>query len=276
MFGSKLDILDQKWIDVVFSSRNKAYGAYELRKDNAKNTNRALVIAIILFVFIISLPTIINKLKGLIPKADEKVKITDVVLLPPPPVDQTKKPPPPPPEPPKPKVDQVRFPPPVVKPDNEVKEKDPPTVKELQVADPGQKDQKGDPNADIRIDEPVGNSDIKQVVEEDPNKIFASVENLPEFPGGQDKFIAYLSKNIRYPAVDRENGTQGRVILTFVVERDGSLTDIKVTRSLSQGTDAEATRVLKSSPKWKPGIQNGRPVRVQYSVPVSFALAADN
>jgi len=276
MFGSKLDILDQKWIDVVFSSRNKAYGAYELRKDNSKNTNRALVIAIILFVFVISLPTIINKLKGLIPKADEKVKITDVVLLPPPPVDQTKKPPPPPPEPPKPKVDQVRFPPPIVKPDNEVKEKDPPTVKELQVADPGQKDQKGDPNADIRIDEPVGNSDIKQVVEEDPNKIFASVENLPEFPGGQDKFIAYLSKTIRYPAVDRENGTQGRVILTFVVERDGSLTDIKVSRSLSPGTDAEAVRALKSSPKWKPGIQNGRPVRVQYSVPVSFALAADN
>jgi protein TonB len=276
MFGSKLDILDQKWIDVVFNSRNKAYGAYELRKDNSKNTNRALIIAIILFVFIISLPTIINKLKGLIPKPDEKVKITDVVLLPPPPVDQTKKPPPPPPEPPKPKVDQVRFPPPVVKPDNEVKEKDPPTVKELQVADPGQKDQKGDPNADIRIDEPVGNSDIKQVVEEDPNKIFASVENLPEFPGGQDKFIAYLSKTIRYPAVDRENGTQGRVILTFVVERDGSLTDIKVSRSLSPGTDAEAVRALKSSPKWKPGIQNGRPVRVQYSVPVSFALAADN
>ena len=276
MFGAKLDILDQKWIDVVFSSRNKAYGAYELRRDNSKNTSKALIYAIVFFVLVVSLPTIIAKIKGFIPKADEKVKITDVVLLPPPPVDQTKKPPPPPPEPPKPKVDQVRFPPPVVKPDNEVKEKDPPTVKELQVADPGQKDQKGDPNADIRIDEPVGNSDIKQVVEEDPNKIFASVENLPEFPGGQDKFIAYLSKTIRYPAVDRENGTQGRVILTFVVERDGSLTDIKVSRSLSPGTDAEAVRALKSSPKWKPGIQNGRPVRVQYSVPVSFALAADN
>jgi len=276
MFGSKLDILDQKWIDVVFNLRNKSYGAYELRRDNSKNTSRALIYAIVFFVLVVSAPTIIAKIRGLIPKADDKVKITDVVLLPPPPVDQTKKPPPPPPEPPKPKVDQVRFPPPIVKPDNEVKEKDPPTVKELQVADPGQKDQKGDPNQDIRIDEPVGNSDIKQVVEEDPNKIFASVENLPEFPGGQDKFISYLSKNIRYPAVDRENGTQGRVILTFVVERDGSLTDIKVTRSLSQGTDAEATRVLKNSPRWKPGIQNGRPVRVQYSVPVSFALAADN
>ncbi|GAA3964103.1 energy transducer TonB [Mucilaginibacter dorajii] len=276
MFGSKLDILDQKWIDVVFSSRNKAYGAYELRRDNPKNTSKALIYAIVFFVLVVSMPTIIAKIKGFIPKADDKVKITDVVLLPPPPVDQTKKPPPPPPEPPKPKVDQVRFPPPVVKPDNEVKEKDPPTVKELAVADPGQKDQKGDPNQEIRIDEPVGNSDIKQVVEEDPNKIFASVENLPEFPGGVEAFGRYLGKTIRYPAVDRENGTQGRVILTFVVERDGSLTDIKVSRSLSQGTDAEAIRALKSSPKWKPGIQNGRPVRVQYSVPVSFTLAGDN
>lgn len=275
MLGSKLDILKQEWIDVVFNSRNKNYGAYELRKDNSKNTLRALVIAVALFVFIISLPTIINKLKGLIPKAPEKVKITDVVLLQPPPVDQTKKPPPPPPEPPKPKVDQVRFPPPIVKPDNEVKEKDPPTVKELAVADPGQKDQKGDPNADIRIDEPVGNSDVKAVVEADPNQIFTSVEQVPEFAGGLEKFGAYLSKNIRYPAVARENNVQGRVICTFVVERDGSLTDIKVVRGIGSGCDEEAIRVLKNSPKWKPGIQNGRPVRVQYSVPISFTLASE-
>jgi protein TonB len=276
MLGSKLDILKPEWIDVVFTNRNKAYGAYELRKDNPRNTNKALIIGVVLFVFLISLKTIINKIEGFIPKAQEKVKVTDVVLQPPPPVDQTKKPPPPPPEPPKPKVDQVRFPPPVVKPDNEVREKEPPTVKELQVADPGQKDQKGDPNADIRIDEPVGNSDIKQVVEADPNQIFTSVEQVPEFPGGLDKFGAYLGKAIRYPAVARENGTQGRVIVTFVVERDGSLTDIKVTRGIGSGCDEEAVRVLKNSPKWKPGIQNGRPVRVQYSVPISFTLASDN
>jgi protein TonB len=275
MLGTKLDILKQEWIDVVFNRRNKDYGAYELRRDNSKNTLRALVIAVALFVFIISLPTIINKLKGLIPKSPEKVKITDVVLLQPPPVDQTKKPPPPPPEPPKPKVDQVRFPPPIVKPDNEVKEKDPPTVKELAVADPGQKDQKGDPNADIRIDEPVGNSDVKAVVEADPNQIFTSVEQVPEFAGGLEKFGAYLGKNIRYPAVARENNVQGRVICTFVVERDGSLTDIKVVRGIGSGCDEEAIRVLKNSPKWKPGIQNGRPVRVQYSVPISFTLASE-
>jgi protein TonB len=274
MFGSKLDILNQQWIDVVFTGRNKAYGAYELRKENPRNTNKALIIGVAAFVLLISFKTIINAIEGFIPKADEKVKVTEVVL-PPPPVNEQQKPPPPPPEPPKPKVDQVRFPPPVVKPDNEVQEKDPPTVKELEVADPGQKDQKGDPNADIRIDEPVGNSDVKQVVEENPNQIFTAVEQAPTFPGGDGAFGKYLGKNIRYPAIARENNVQGRVVLTFVVERDGSLTDIKVLRSLGSGTDEEAVRVLKASPKWKPGIQNGRPVRVQYSIPVNFTLASE-
>jgi protein TonB len=274
MFGSKLDILNQQWIDVVFTGRNKAYGAYELRKDNPRNTNKALIIGVAAFVLLISFKTILNAIEGFIPKADEKVKVTEVVL-PPPPVNEQEKPPPPPPEPPKPKVDQVRFPPPVVKPDNEVQEKDPPTVKELEVADPGQKDQKGDPNADIRIDEPVGNSDVKQVVEENPNQIFTAVEQAPTFPGGDGAFGKYLGKNIRYPAIARENNVQGRVVLTFVVERDGSLTDIKVLRSLGSGTDEEAVRVLKASPKWKPGIQNGRPVRVQYSIPVNFTLASE-
>ncbi|MBK0379841.1 energy transducer TonB [Mucilaginibacter segetis] len=272
MFGSKLDILNQEWIDVVFSGRNKNYGAYQLRKLNSRNTNRALLVGVVVFVFLISLKTIINKIEGFIPKAAEKVKVTEVVL-PPPPVDEIKKPPPPPPEPPKPKVDQVRFPPPVVKPDNEVREKDPPTVKELEVADPGPKDQKGDPNADIRIDEPVGNSDIKQVVEADPNKIFTAVEKQPSFPGGDAGFYKYLGKAIRYPAIARENNVQGRVILQFVVERDGSLTDIKVIRGIGSGCDEEAVRALKNSPRWSPGIQNGRPVRVQYSVPVSFSLS---
>jgi protein TonB len=272
MLGSKLDILKPEWLDVIFAGRNKAYGAYELRRNNPKNTTRALIYTVLIFAFAVSLPTIINKIKGFIPKAPEKVKVTEVTLATPPPLDETKKPPPPPPEPPKPKVDQVRFPPPVVKPDNEVREKDPPTVKELEVADPGQKDQKGDPTQEIRIDEPVGNSDVKAVVEEDPNQIFTSVEQVPEFPGGVQKFYDYLGKSIHYPAIDRENNTSGRVMVQFVVERDGSLTDVKAVRGPSETLQEEAVRVLKKSPKWKPGIQNGRPVRVQYTVPVIFQL----
>jgi protein TonB len=274
MFGSKLDILKPEWIDVVFTDRNKAYGAYDLRKENPKNTNKALIIGVVFFVLVISAQTIINFISGFIPKASDKVKITNVVLQPPPPIDQ-KKPPPPPPEPPKPKIDQVKFPPPVVKPDNEVKEQ-PPTVKELEVADPGQKTQKGDPNADIKIDEPVGNADVKQVTEEDPNKIFAAVEQEPKFPGGEDAFIRYLGKNIRYPAVAKENNTQGKVFMSFVVEKDGSLTDIKVVRGIGGGCDEEATRVLRQSPKWTPGVQNGRKVRVAYTIPISFTLSTED
>lgn len=273
MFGSKLDILDQGWIDVVFRGRNKAYGAYDLRKENSRNTNKALVIGIIVFVFLISFNTILNAIEGFIPKAKEKVNITKVVLTAPPIDPKKPKPPPPPPEPPKPKVNQVKFPPPVVKPDVQVKEK-PPTIEELKVADPGQKNIKGDKNADVTIDEPVGNSDAK-VTEEDPNKIFTSVEQVPAFPGGIEKFYAYLQKNMRYPAIARENNTQGRVIVQFVCERDGSLTDIKVVRGIGDGCDEEAVRVLKASPKWTPGVQNGRKVRVQYSVPISFTLSSE-
>ncbi|MFD0751709.1 energy transducer TonB [Mucilaginibacter calamicampi] len=273
MLGSKLDILKQEWIDVVFTGRNKAYGAYELRKSNPRNTNRALAFGIVFFVLVISLKTIINIIDGFIPKADEKVKMTDVILAPPPPEEQKKVPPPPPPEPPKPKIDQVKFPPLVVKPDVEVKE-DPPTQEELKVADPGPKDQKGDPNAEIRIDEPVGNSDIKQVTE-DENKIFVSVESSPEFPGGAAAFTKYLEKNIKYPGVDRENNVSGKVFISFVVEKDGSLTDISAVRGPSSTLKEEAVRILSKSPKWKAGIQNGRPVRVQYTVPINFTLGEE-
>lgn len=268
MLGSKLDILKQEWIDVVFTGRNKSYGAYELRKSSPKNTNKALFYGVVFFVVVISLKTIINKIEGLIPKADEKVKIVDVIVPPPP--AEKKKELPPPPEPPKPKTDQIKFPPPIVKPDNEVKE-EPPTVTELKVADPGQKDIKGDPGADIVIDEPVGNADVKAVVE-DVNKVYEVVEVLPAFPGGADKFNQYLSKNIRYPAVDRENNTQGKVILQFTVNIDGSLTDIRAVRSPTQAMADEAIRVLKASPRWIPGIQNSRKVRAQFTQQVAFTL----
>jgi protein TonB len=272
MLGSKLDILKQEWIDVVFNDRNKAYGAYELRKKNGGRSGRAFIFGAAFFVFVISLPTIINAIQGFIPKSKPVVKITDVVLTPPP-VDAKKLPPPPPPEPPKPRTDQVKFPPPIVKPDNEVIE-EPPTVSDLKNADPGQKDQKGDPTADVRIDEPVGNSDVKQVTE-DENKIFSQVEKQPEFPGGLEAFGKYLGNNIKFPNVDRENGTQGKVFCSFVVERDGSLTDIKAIRGPSQSMMDEAIRVLKKSPKWKPGIQNNRPVRVSYTVPIAFMLGEE-
>jgi len=104
------------------------------------------------------------------------------------------------------------------------------------------------------------------------NRIFSAVERIPEFPGGMNEFYNFLSTNIRYPAISREKGIQGRVIITMVVEKDGTLSNIRVVRGVATDIDNEALRVMGLSPKWKPGIQNGRRVRVQYSVPIAYTL----
>lgn len=105
--------------------------------------------------------------------------------------------------------------------------------------------------------------------------VFTSVEQVPEFNGGLEAFGKFLMTNLRYPKAARDNNVQGRVIITFVVEKDGTLSDMKVVRGIGSGCDEEAVRVLSISPAWKPGIQNGKPVKVQYSVPISFTLAGD-
>jgi protein TonB len=268
---SKLDILNQDWIDIVFNGRNKDYGAYQLRKDNNKTTNKSVLIGCLLFSAAIASPLIIKFLSGFVPDQKDKLKQTEVVLAAPPPIDKNTPPPPPPVKPPPPKVDQIKFPPPVVKPDNQVVE-EPPTVEELKKADPGEKTIKGDPNAEIVINTPVGDGPVNQKKTEDTNEIFTNVEVLPSFPGGNEQFGKFLGKNLRYPPIARDNGIQGRVFVNFVVEKDGSLTDIKVVRGIGGGCDEEAVRALKSSPKWNPGVQNGRNVRVSYTIPIVFQL----
>lgn len=103
-------------------------------------------------------------------------------------------------------------------------------------------------------------------------KIFDVVEEMPSFPGGNGALMSYLASNIKYPVVAQENGVQGRVIVSFVVERDGSISDVRVARSVDPSLDREAQRVVKSMPRWKPGKQNGSAVRVKYTVPVVFRL----
>jgi len=106
----------------------------------------------------------------------------------------------------------------------------------------------------------------------DTNAVYTSVEKQPEFPGGKQGFGRFLVKTVRYPASGVENHIQGKVVLTFVVEKDGSLSDITVVKGVSKDIDAEAVRVMKTSPKWSPGMQGGYAVRVQYSQSISFSL----
>lgn len=97
---------------------------------------------------------------------------------------------------------------------------------------------------------------------------FVAVEQIPEFTGGLEKLFIFITKNLKYPQGEK---VEGRVVVSFVVEKDGSLTDLKVNKSLSEATDAEAIRVMKISPKWQPGMQGGYPVRVRYALPITFS-----
>jgi TonB family protein len=124
-------------------------------------------------------------------------------------------------------------------------------------------------------DDSTGTKDQATIVDTTKKSdiIFASVEQLPEFPGGIEGFVKFLNSNIQYPKAAKDNNIQGRVICTFIVEKDGALSGTKVVKSVGYGIDEESVRVLNLSPKWKPGIQNHRKVRVQYSVPINFTLA---
>ena len=111
------------------------------------------------------------------------------------------------------------------------------------------------------------------MTEEDYDQLtFNVVEKMPEFEGGMDGMMSFLQKNIKYPAEAKEKGDEGRVIVQFVVEKDGSIVEPKVVKSVSPELDAEALRVVQMMPKWKPGQQRGKNVRVQFTLPVSFRL----
>ena len=262
----KLDIFTNQWLDIVFEGKNKAYGAYDLRKSNTKTTVRALIIGAVLFSVLVAAPLIMSLLPD--SSGDDDSLDTKIVTMKLPPKKEEPKKDLPPPPPPPPKVDQVKFVKPVVAKAEEVTE-EPPKITEIKDKKLGNETIKGDPDAELTV-EPVGNGPAA-VVEED-NSIYntAGIEVKPDFPGGMEKFYKFVGNNYQTP---EEDGLKGKVYVTFVVEKDGSLTDIKVIRDIGYGTGKEAIRVLKKCPKWTPGEQNGKPVRVLYSLPITIQSA---
>ena len=129
-------------------------------------------------------------------------------------------------------------------------------------------------NAEVEQNEVIEEYVAPEVVEEEvqEQEIFQIVEEMPAFPGGEGKLLEYVAKNIKYPQIARETGIQGRVFVGFVVEPDGSVSNVKILRGIGGGCDEEAMRVIKSLPKWKPGKQRGKAVRVSYQIPVVFRL----
>ncbi|WP_257668447.1 energy transducer TonB [Parapedobacter tibetensis] len=276
MFYPKQDIYSQDWLDIIFMGRNKQYGAYVLRKDASKAANLALFVASSVFVISLSIPLLKERFfpdTGIHAPKNLFDEGYIVKLTPPPPIN-TPVSPPPAAVPPAPRTSQVRMPQPVVVRADLVTE-EPPTVAALKLSNPSSKTIDGNPEADIHIDLPVGNGKWDAAITESSatdDLPFIRVEIEPEFPGGMEAFSRYVQQNYRYPVNAIEHGVKGQVILQFIVERDGSLTDIKIIRDLRFGTGEEAVRLLRESPKWRPGIQNGREVRVAYTLPIGLNI----
>jgi periplasmic protein TonB len=261
--------------DIIFANRHKAYGAYDLRKVYRPTLTKALIIGAVFFVLAMLAPTLISMLPD--STQELNMKEVDLMKLPPPPIDPNEPPPPPPPPIEQPKVASVKFLPPEVKKDEEVPEETPPPEqKEIEKKQVANIDQEGTEDAVAPIAEPTEIAEKKEVkiaeVEVVDNKVFEIVEQNPEFPGGMGELNKYLGKNIKYPAAASRANVSGKVFMTFVVNVDGSIQDVSVLKGLGFGCDEEAIRVVRSMPKWRPGKQSGRPVRVKYNLPVSFVL----
>ena len=275
---SKIDLISNEWTDLVFEGRNQAYGAYKLRKGTAKRNVWALIIvglaAALLYLGLqlqkmaeankkVENTQAVELAKLNTEKKEAKVEKKEIIKQEPEKVVERVK-------------SSVKFTAPVIKKDSEVKEEDEIKLDEVQKSDKAigalnvlGNDEVGGAvlkaKEDIAAPEPP-----KHVVEE--TKIFTVVEQMPMFPGGDGALMGYLRDNIHYPTVAAENGVQGRVVVGFVVERDGSITDVNILRGVDPSLDREAMRVVKSMPRWNPGKQNGSAVRVKYQVPVSFRL----
>lgn len=266
----KLDLFKKQWLDIVFEGRNKSYGAYELRKTNVNTTFRALLIGAVVFSVAVATPKLIELFGNSSDDDDVALnkKITTVKL---PPKEEKPKEELPPPPPPPPKVDQVKFVKPVVAKTDEITE-EPPKMKDLEDKKISDKTVEGDPNAQLTLEPPGDGPKAPEVVDDNSLYNSAGVEVKPEFPGGIDKFYKYVQNNFEQP--EDEGFPGGRLIVSFVVEKDGSLTDIKV-RDIGYGTKAAAEKLLRKCPRWTPAEQNGKKVRCSYTLPILLQANSD-
>lgn len=274
---AKIDLISNEWADLVFQGRNKVYGAYQLRRGTSKrNIVSMIFVAAVAAVAYLGLAAYNSyqeaqkakfeaEMEASLLDAKKEAKVEKKTVTPK--VEQVQK------------VEKVKssiaFTPPVIKKDSEVKPEE-----EMKTQDELKETKTAIGAFDVKGNDEAGGTVLKAVEdiaapeppkqEEEQNKIFEVVEQQPQFPGGSVN--GWLADHIKYPVVAAENGIQGRVVVQFVVERDGSVSQVRVVRGVDPSLDKEAQRVISSMPKWIPGKQNGSAVRVKYTVPVTFRL----
>ena len=277
---AKIDLIENSWVDLVFEGRNQAYGAYKLRKGTSKRNVMAIVIMVVAAAIIAALIGI----NAIIEANKEKVAITTDVELSklaqkkeakvekkaPVKVEEQKV------------VEKVKssikFTAPVIKKDSEVKpEEEMKTQEDLQKTNTtiGAFNVKGNDEVGgevLKAKEEIAQPEPPKQTEDLDNKVFDVVEEQPSFPGVPSALNSWLSQHIKYPVVAAENGIEGRVIVQFVVSKDGSVRDASVVRSADPSLDKEALRVVGQMPRWTPGRQNGSTVNCKFTCPVTFRL----
>jgi protein TonB len=285
--AKNVDLTSKEWRDLVFEGKNQEFGAYQLRKSSDKRHNLAMlyvliglaVVAAILFSL-----NMYNDYRAEIEAAEAKEraeKMSAAQLAQMEEVEEVEE-----------EVEEQRF----EQPEIEVPQEVLATVQVTQIAivdaeevknevmdmEAQQEDNtaRGVVNQEGSDDADKFQAVAEQVVVKEPEpepvkeeEIFVAVEQQPEFPGGTEALMKWLASNVRYPQMALENGISGRVIVKFVVEKDGSVSGVTLVRGVDKDLDREAIRVVKSMPKWQPGKNNGQAVRCYFNLPVNFKLA---
>lgn len=280
---SKIDLISGKWSDLVFDSRNKAYGAYAIRQQTGKRNVWSMLAVLLLGVLMYGGLQLKNKidadrearlrqeqaaeLSALEAEAEKKkdepkVERQEIIQEKKEVIEEVKS--------------STAFQVPEIKKDNEVKNQ---VVSQDEVMEKKEAigsfnvEGNSDKGATLKVEQQLKEEKVEEKPKEDlTRKVFDVVEKMPSYPGGNGALQRWLSSNITYPAAAAENGVEGRVIVAFVVETDGSVSDVRIARGVDPSLDREALSVVKRMPKWIPGMQNGSPVRVKFNVPVTFKL----
>ncbi len=279
MFNNSSNLYGSEWLALVFSNRNKNYGAYALRSQSSRILLKALFIVAPAFIMLFVGPMLYANLHKSPPMETRMelpvtmdnsiIEVSHEEIKKEKPAEAKAEPMPVEPAP------TTKFTSSIVV--TEDAPLDPPTSDQIKNTVIGSVTQEGEGSKDNALPVTKGNgtSGDSDTPGSGGNEVYetAGIEAFPEFPGGMAAWSKFMEKNLRYPYAAQDAGVSGKVYISFVVEKDGSITDVKVTRGIGYGCDDEAVRVIKKSPRWKPGIQNKQNVRVRYNMPINYALS---
>ena len=273
-----VDLSSKEWRDLIFEGKNKDFGAYELRSQSDSRHNRAMIVVVLVIAAVLALIFVIDKLPK--PEADINTELEQTMMELASDMEEPEE------EPEQQRVEEMQ---PEALPEeilNTMK------VTEIAIVDDSEVTEEIKSQDEIQESTTaLGSTDFDQgtddlnvvrehkdeiIVEEKApvvdNQVFTAVEQMPQFPGGEAELMKYLSTHIKYPQMAMENNVQGQVVVQFVVQKDGSIGEVKVVRSKDPDLDREAVRVVKTLPNFIPGKMNGQAVNVWYTLPVRFKL----